>query len=337
MNSSITKKPAYRHLLMMSFLLMGSSLVAQSENSAVKKVTVVGGGVDTTKDPIQIINGNNLYNVDDIMIPCPLVGIQFSRSYNSQLMWKGVLGHRWCHSYDWTLFPSSTSVLLQAVVDLGMGTLQSGLHPFNQTTTGVFTAVDDAPYRLTATETGYRLLAPGGIVRVFDTNGVMTSISHLAGQGVSLSYVGAFPTQKLVRVEHSNGQYLNFDYESGLLARVRSPSDELSMTFYYNAFQDLTNAVLQTSRGVFQEVYDYGEADGFTDHCLRRRVGKTGTEFFFDYIVADGGGSLCTGMYAGPEKHYEVELIYTLPWAERVATPALSPASPMTVKEIQRD
>lgn len=307
-------------LLLCGLLLIATVMSGLAkENSPIKKGGKKGRGGRRTKDPIQIVTGNNMYDVTDIYIPCPLIDLNFSRSYNSQLLYDGIMGARWCHSYDWRLYISPTSILLQAVVDLGLGAYMGDLHHFQKDETGSFYILGDTAYRLFEEQDGgYSLLVPGGLVRRFDTNGVLSNITHPAGQSVTLHYTGTYPTQQLARVEHTNGQYLDFEYEGGLLAHVRTPSENLYVSFSYDVWNTLTNASLHTKRGVFSEVYDYGASDGFRDRCLRRRVGPDGTEFRFDYIVADGESSLCTGMHAGPERRYEVKLRYTLPYAELV-------------------
>ena len=222
-------------------------------------------------DPINIIMGSVLLEETDLAIPCPLLNLVFSRNYNSHLRYDRPVGHRWTHSYNWTVdeFTNITIkgvsgdwVLLRAVSDPWLGAYGGDFRWFHEEEDGSHTIRGDIGYRLVKEEDGeYVVKIPGGISYLFDTNGVLEKISHLAGPHITLTYTNDFPNHLLTRVEHSNGQYLDFEYNNDLIVQVSTTSTNVSVSFGYNDNGELVEAVRQTPRGDFTTTYSYAGSE----------------------------------------------------------------------------
>lgn len=226
----------------------------------------------TGGDPIGIMSGAVKVQETDIVIPCPLLDLVFVRNYHSNLSYDHPLGHRWTHSYNWSVSEFKDTdvnsergdwVLVRAIANPWLPPYAGAFMWFKRQTDGSYVLSDNLPYRfekLTAGDYTYKLKIPGGIEYLFDEDGVLQKISHAAGQEVALTYSGAFPDHLLTRVEHDNGQYLAFAYTNvNCIATVSTVSTNLSMAFRYNDKDELVEATRHTVRGDFITAYQYNQ------------------------------------------------------------------------------
>ncbi|MFO7871732.1 MAG: RHS repeat-associated core domain-containing protein [Kiritimatiellia bacterium] len=237
-------------------------------------------------DPINTINGNVELGETDIYIPCPGPDINLSRSYNSTLDYNNTFGHRWTHSYDWSL--SSTTTVFKGtenswkILQTGQGT-----RFWFEDNEGVVSSPYDAYAELESnTNNSYELTLRGGTTYLFDSNGVLQSISDMWGNTLTLSYTNSYPNHLLTRVEHDNGQYLNFSNQNGRIVRVDTPLTNFYMSYFYNNQNELTNATRTTAEACYSTTYSY---DSTTNHSLTQRVNSAGHIFRWEYVANVSG------------------------------------------------
>jgi len=265
---------------------------------------------EKTKEPINTINGSMVYHEIDIMIPCPELNLEFRRTYNSgPTLSDGPLGAGWTHTYAWQVAETtlvfevgSTHILSDyLVVRTGEGH-EVWFHSADKRENHVwrFASLHDVDWtaeKLLNHE--YQVILPGGITYRFDTNGILAAISTEWGNALELTYTNNYPSNLLVRVEHSNGLGLDLSYTNSCLRRIDTPSADLFVTYAYDALL-LTNATRHASEVAYTTDYHY---DHLGDHCLTQRIDCAGHVFSYGYEHAVNGEgetvSRCTNMVAG--------------------------------------
>jgi len=238
-------------------------------------------------DPISVVDGDVKKEETDIVLPCPGLSLVLKRRYGSRSGRDTTLGHKWMHTYDALLSDKSLNV---SGTDYSWKILQTGTGEkiaFPKVSEGVY---DRPRGRQLTLEDGtgfYRLTEPGGIVWIFDTNGIPETISDPVGNSIALTYAGDYPTQKLTRAKHSNGQYLDFSYTNGLLFKVTTHTNNISVEYAFNTNRELTNVTRHLPSG--DQVYTY-RYDACGKHMLTQRVNAAGHVFAWLY-EANGVGA----------------------------------------------
>ncbi|MEK7753179.1 MAG: DUF6531 domain-containing protein, partial [Acidobacteriota bacterium] len=271
--------------------------------------------VTTSKDPINSVSGNCEVRETDLAIPCPGLDLVFARAYNSQVYPDaGPLGPRWTHSFNWRFEEDRTNYSYKGSAPAYWKVLSAGdgsLHWFKVTGPGTFEAPLEDDWTLSLSNNLYRVDVPGGVFYTFDAAGTLTGVSNLVGNVLTLSYTNTASITRLARVDHNNGQYLQFGYTNGLLSSVATPSNNLGVSFAY------TNGDLsirtRTASGVSRDVlYFY---DGLT-HSLTQRVNEAGDGYIYQYSVQTNGAgqyvSFANQMYmSGAVPYYKHDVIYS--------------------------
>ena len=233
-------------------------------------------------DPVNAINGNVSVDETDIFVPCPGPSLTFARSYCSVLDYSGPLGHRWTHSYNWLLL--STNSVFRGETN-SWRILQTGdgrRFSFQENESGVFSSPIENGWRLSFTNSTYEAALPGGRKYTFSSNGVLQEISDSWLNTLQCSYTNDFPSNLLTRVEHSNGQSLDFSYQDAKLAEVVFPSTNFYIHYAYNGSNELTNVVRTTSEGAFTTSYAY---DTSGNHSVVERVNALGELTEWGYVT----------------------------------------------------
>jgi YD repeat-containing protein len=253
---------------------------------------------DYSTDPINVLTGNCLLDETDIVIPCPGLDIVFVRAYNSlNRFTEGPLGPKWTHSYHWFI-TDRANVSYKGSAVANWKVLHAGdgaMHWFRKTGDDQYDSPIEVNWRLTRTNDLYRVSMPGGIVMTFGDEGMLDSIAHPSGATLSLEYdfypartklhwqflarYAGSPARQLKRVVHSNGQYLEFEYDLFRLASVTTPSEHLTVEYSYDGLGQLTGRRRATSLGVYDTEYEYG-----SHHTLTRRVNDAGHGFRYEYV-----------------------------------------------------
>lgn len=281
-----------------------------------------------TVDPINTISGRAIHDEVDLHLPAPGLGLDltFRRVYiNNTRYLNGPLGPNWVHSFDWRLTTTNAIATRYGVLDLPCVFVRDGagarhalfrsptnemLHSVSRpagVTAGatfassppetaeaprdeeVWSARHGSKWRLTAVgPDAYRLTEDGVSFRVFNAEGLLQSVADGAGNEIVLSYTNTATGARPARIRHSNGLYLDLEYDGARLVEVRTPSPDLYVQFSYNPQGELTNTarVVSGRRLCTSYVYD---TDG--NHSLVERVDAAGRARTFRYDIH---GKRCT-------------------------------------------
>ena len=265
-----------------------------------------------TREPINTINGAVYFSETDIVVPAPGLPLAFRRTYNSQLDYDGPLGHRWAHSLDWHLYEDETELGGETNTWQVLSAGDGRRFWFEEQTNGAYTSPFDNNWQLTdAMGGGYRVTFPAGVFYDFDTNGVLLSMADPSGNVLTCTYTNSYPSNALIRVEHSNGQYLTISNANGRISGVLSPTNALCVTFIYNAQGELTNVTRTVGADTQTRSYLYDSDPSHYNHSLTQRVNATGHEFAYRYATDASGEttSVGIGMVLGTES-YEHTVAY---------------------------
>jgi len=241
-----------------------------------------------TRDPINVINGSVTLTERDIFIPAPGLPLAFERYYHSHGAQdsESAIGGGWRHSYDLTL-ASRTNATYKGVEGdwLVLSTPDGQRHWFREDNGGWLSPPENN-LRLSQQGAVFQVESPAGIKHSFDANGMLQSIADAFGNMLTFSYNGAWPNLTLTRVEHDNGQFLDFASSAGRITSVTTPSGELSLTLQYAPSGLLTNAVRHIS-GTDETFGYYYDA---VHNVLTQRVNAVGHRFDYDYDFDAPGG-----------------------------------------------
>jgi YD repeat-containing protein len=151
---------------------------------------------------------------------------------------------------------------------------------------GVWLSPPENNLRLTQHGATYRVESPGGVTHTFNANGILVSIADAFGNTLTLTYTGTWPNHALDRVEHDNGQFLDFSTTAGRISGITTPWTELSMTLQYAPNGLLTNAVRHITGMDAAFSYHYDSVHS----VLTQRVNAVGHRFDYGYDFDAPGG-----------------------------------------------
>jgi RHS repeat-associated protein len=187
-----------------------------------------------TREPVNVITGNYLYQKRDLFIQARGLSISFYRTYNSRDPYSGPLGHGWTHNFNIRL-----EILNQTVIvfnEDGRGEIYR-LGPDGKyiPSPGVFDNLTRNP------DGTFTLIRKDSRIKLhFDPSGKLLSIEDRNGNKINLIYEGS----KLSKVVDASGrEVLKFNYDSQL--RIVSIEDVIGRHVYYKYDEngDLVEAV----------------------------------------------------------------------------------------------
>ena len=268
-----------------------------------------------TSEPINLITGHMVFNELDAFLPAHGLPLEYRRYYNSGFdLPAGPLGPRWTHSFDWSLIETTTTHVVQngswdkeSIHITTMGRTFDLPRASSNTWYGI--GNDNRQWIVYLQENDeYSLRRPGELRYRFDTNGVLKNMSDPWGNSLTYSYSGDYPTQNMTRIEHGNGQFLDFDYDGNLLTRIETPDPNFYLAYTYDDDGQLTNATRYTSSGAQSTAYNYAPG---SSGILTRRVNALGHCFTYNYATNDSGQSIsrATGMVV-ESNLYEHSIVY---------------------------
>jgi len=156
--------------------------------------------------PVNVANGNEAHSHTDLIIPGRGVGLEFTRSYNSQDPRNGPLGYGWTFNYDMRLEIDRTDPS-QTEVTRFSGSGGSAL--FLENPDGSYSAPTGVYETLTENVNDFLLTAKEQVRYVFDLNGRLTSIKDRNDNTTSLVYTTGFLT-----VTDPGGRSLVIEYDA---------------------------------------------------------------------------------------------------------------------------
>ena len=230
-----------------------------------------------TCEPIDTIGGQLVLEETDLALPCPGPDLALVRSYGSGMDYTaGPLGPRWIHSWEWSLAEITADYLRVRTAAGQSGWLEKGADGRwrNGRENAWWAEGPDAE--------GYRLHVEGGRVLRFDSQGRFLSVADPQANTVRVTRSGGLP----VRLTHSNGQFLEFSYQGGRLAEVRTPVEGFGVRYEYTPGGDLAAAVRSGAGGETRTAYGYREGR------LAARTNANHEAFAYAY-AADGR---CVGL-----------------------------------------
>ena len=241
-----------------------------------------------TRDPINVINGNVTLSERDLFIPAPGIPLAFSRHYHSRgaLDAGSPLGGGWRHTYDLYLASRTNATYKGIAGDWMVLSTPDGQRHWFREDNGGWLSPPENNLRLTQTGSDFRVESPGGIRHDFDANGILQAISDTFGNTVTLSYAGTWPSQTLSRVEHANGQFLDFASSDGRITAITTPSTNLAVSLQYSASGLLTNAVRHISGTDAVFAYRYDPVHSVLTQCVNA-VGHR-FDYGYDFEAPDG-------------------------------------------------
>lgn len=231
-----------------------------------------------SKEPINSISGNLWFENAGLTVPCPGMPLSFERKYNSVQTGDGIMGKGWAHSYDWSIGETNTTFAGHAFTWKVLRTGGGDEYNFCAGANNTFDSPLDANLSMTYADSKYRVTAPGNIFFSFNTSNILESISNLWGQTVTLSYSNYLSTNLITKVQHSNGQCLDYTYTSNRLTKVQA-STNLYMTFAYNSLGQMTNATRVIGNTSETTSYEY------TGDYLTKKTDPVGTPFSYMYAT----------------------------------------------------
>lgn len=254
-------------------------------------------------EPINTITGHMVRDEKDLLVPTPGLGLIFKRSYNSGFdLPAGALGPKWNHNFEWWMWRTN-HVIAAANMSITNDCLKirtGGGQVFTMNRVGTGDYWDcrgDNGWSAGATDDGgYELSMPGQVKCLFSSNGVLTDMADAWQNRLTLSYSDNGSTTLLDRVTHSNGQYLQFVYDTDRLIRVDTPA-ELSVSFAYNEDRVLTNAVRTSSRGPDNTSYAYSPG---IPHALTDVTDPRGDVLHYAY---DSDSLRCTSVVMNADSY----------------------------------
>ncbi|MEI8352548.1 MAG: DUF6531 domain-containing protein, partial [bacterium] len=216
----------------------GNGLFPDSLNFQEPNVSAnAGGSLADTKEPVNVINGGMFFDEPEIGIAADGFDLEWTRTYNTALSTTNGLGFRWSHNYDWSLtqttnvyingsFTNATPALL---LTMGNGEARMLLKDDG---TNIWRSVHTPQLALCLTTNGeYALTLPLGCICVFGTNGLIKAMSNAWNTALTFAYTNAGDNVCLATVTHSDGRSLRFTYAGNRLARVDTPSTNLSYLY----------------------------------------------------------------------------------------------------------
>lgn len=254
-----------------------------------------------TKEPINLITGNLYFDQVDISVPAPGFPLQFTRKYCSSLDRESEFGECWLHTYDWYLQSTNIEYVADGTyytnhwmtVHTGDGDRKVFWHDGD----GDWEGLDDNYWELSSNTNGtYEISMSRGIVYAFTSNGVLNEISDAWNNSLTLTYTNSFPSNALVKAEHSNGQSLDFTYVSNQLTTVTSPSADLYVNYSYSTSSLLLGATRFVGSETQASTYAYNE-------YMTQRVNAAGDVYTYDYTNNSSGKGTLLAIETNYYKH----------------------------------
>ena len=212
----------------------------------------------SASNPINVVTGNKYQHETD-MRPLPgKLGLEFTRSYNSQTDYNQFIGFGWSHSYD---------INLSNVTDETINLRQSDGRVI------VFTHIDSGSYSpplvsdgyIDKLDNGYNWNWPSGRVYEFTSTGRLERIRDNHGNVIQLYYT---EDNYLLSVIDALKRQINFNYDDK--GRISALSDPTGLKTHYS-YDEIGNLVKvlrgnQTEKTYhYENKYDQHNLTGITD------------------------------------------------------------------------
>lgn len=245
---------------------------------------------ETTKKPVSIATGNKLLPESDFSLPPDGIRLEVIRLYDKSMTRTGAFGSRWSTSFEQTLSFDHGDMQchgrLDAIVSCSSTQPVTKIYPngssglataFTRGTDGIWRDASGAT--LAPNGSGWKLVAPDGGSRQFDTHGrplfvldergiglhyaynasnQLATVTHTSGRSFGLTWSG----NKVVAIVAPNGKAYGYGYNaSGYLASVVYPDNLGTRTYHYENSGQPGGLTGVSINGVRYSRYAY-QADG---------------------------------------------------------------------------
>lgn len=200
----------------------------------------------TLANPIQIGTGNKRQIETDK--PADELGLPFVRTYNSQAQYNESVGYGWSHTYSSRLLRANATSISTVFVRR-----PSGRSEYFNYESGVWSNNAGRASRLEETVDGWRYTNSEGAVEIYDTDGLLQSITTTSGSVQLLSYD---ESNRLVRVESEHGDWITLTYDDANRLSTLKDHAERVWSYSYDEVGNLVAAQLPDGRN---RAYHYNE------------------------------------------------------------------------------
>ncbi len=154
-------------------------------------------------DPVNLATGSFTSHADDLDIPGRILGLSFTRWYNSADPTPGPLGFAWTHSFNWTLTDNGTS----AIVRRGDGRQDTFTRNQDGSYIGSPNVFDTLAKNV---DNSFTLTLTSQIQYEFSTTGQLTRIHEPAGNQIGLAYASG----NLTTITDTVGRQATLTYDA---------------------------------------------------------------------------------------------------------------------------
>lgn len=204
-------------------------------------------GLSLSRDPVNLANGNYLYEHVDLLISGKGFPFEFKRFYNSKFRVENppIIGIGWTHSYNISLTNSSTNVF----ITFGDGHVQtffgSGIGDYaTEVNSGVYDSLTKNP------DQSWTLTSKEQMRHNFTADGLLAYIADKNGNTLALAY----SANRLAAVTNSSGRLVTFTpHPNGCVGSITDPIGR-TIRFEYD---DQTNLVRCIDANGGTNIYAY--------------------------------------------------------------------------------
>ena len=206
----------------------GSGGASSKSNAPTNAVPSPASGEPTAGDPVGLVSGSVYETAEDLRVSCPGVDLVMHRSYGSWSDRAGSLGVGWTHSYEWTVERVEDAVTVYVSGERGPSDVArefAAPGPGGE-------SLDAEGYAIRLSPDGrlWTMVSPDAVSYSFNSEGRLAAVSTWDGASVAVGR--ATPSGPVLRVVHSCGKSLEFEYEDGVrLSRVSVPGSPVSAEY----------------------------------------------------------------------------------------------------------
>jgi RHS repeat-associated protein len=234
----------------------------------------------------------------DAGLAAPGLDLALSREFPntiSKRYRRGVLGRGWYHSWETSLAVEADGTVVVTLAGGGQRRFEPDRRPFRQAS--YFAAVGDHGTLTRLADGSFDLHEPGGLLSHYGAGGALAFVEDLNGNRITATYTG----DRLTRLEHSSGQFLDLAYNpAGLLETVTDSSGRVVRYSYDQANEHLVQFTNYDGR-----ITHYTYTDG-TDiqqsHALASIEVPSGVTLHYTY---DDQGRLASTFLNSGEKRID--------------------------------
>ena len=206
----------------------GSGGASSKSNAPTNAVPSPASGEPTVGDPVGLVSGSVYETAEDLRVSCPGVDLAMLRSYGSWSDRAGSLGVGWTHSYEWTVERVEDAVTVYVSGEWGPSDVAREFAAPGPG--GESLDADGYAIRLSPDGRLWTMVSPDAVSYSFNSEGRLSAVS--TWDGASVAVERATPSGPVLRVVHSCGKSLEFEYGDGVhLSRVSVPGSPVSAEY----------------------------------------------------------------------------------------------------------